>query len=104
MSVRLATTTQGRSGVELSSVVVVVDVLRALTTAAVAVAKGAGGVVLTGSHRDALRMRGGLPGALVLTDGAPRDGHVHVPACLLPATSPGPMSKIFAGLPADVLW
>jgi 2-phosphosulfolactate phosphatase len=52
-------------------VVVVIDVLRAFTTAAVALARGADGVVLAATPDDALRIRDGLPGSLAVKDGPP---------------------------------
>jgi len=52
-------------------VVVVIDVLRAFTTAAVAFAGHADGIVLAASPDEALRIRDRLPGALAVKDGPP---------------------------------
>jgi 2-phosphosulfolactate phosphatase len=52
-------------------ITVIIDVLRAFTTAAVALAGGADGVVLAGSPADALRISSRLPGALAIKDGGP---------------------------------
>src|SRR5215211_826179 len=53
------------------SVVVVIDVLRAFTTAAVALAGRADGVVLAATADQALRTRDRLPGSLAVKDGPP---------------------------------
>ncbi|HEX5595415.1 MAG TPA: 2-phosphosulfolactate phosphatase [Micromonosporaceae bacterium] len=53
------------------STAVVVDVMRAFTTAAVALARSADGVVLAGSPAEALRAKEQIPDALALKDGAP---------------------------------
>ncbi|MEU7902479.1 2-phosphosulfolactate phosphatase [Actinoplanes sp. NPDC049118] len=74
MSVQMLTTAQLRSAPAVLPVVVVIDVLRAFTTAAVALDKGADGVVLAGSPDEALRVRRNLPDALVVKDGAPEPG------------------------------
>jgi|SRR5215211_5686337 len=52
-------------------VVVVIDVLRAFTTAAVALAGQADGVVLAATADQALQVRDRLPGSLAVKDGPP---------------------------------
>jgi 2-phosphosulfolactate phosphatase len=52
-------------------VVVVIDVLRAFTTAAVALARGADVVVLAASPDQALEVRARRPGSLAVKDGPP---------------------------------
>jgi 2-phosphosulfolactate phosphatase len=56
--------------------VVVIDVIRAFTTAAFAFAAGARDVVITGTIEEALRLRQGIPGALTMgeVDGWPIEG------------------------------
>lgn len=53
------------------SVVVIIDVVRAFTTAAVALGRGASGVVLAGDREQALRARSRHPRAIAITDGPP---------------------------------
>jgi 2-phosphosulfolactate phosphatase len=53
------------------AVVVVIDVLRAFTTAAVALAGHADGVVLAATAEQALKVRDRLPGSLAVKDGPP---------------------------------
>jgi 2-phosphosulfolactate phosphatase len=71
MSAVMVTPAQLRSRPGATPVVVVVDVLRAFTTAAVALEMGADGVVLARSSPHALAIRAGLSEALAVKDGAP---------------------------------
>ena len=58
----------------VSGVAVVIDVLRAYTTAAWAVHLGAERIVLTDDVAEALRLKASIPGALALKDSRPYDG------------------------------
>lgn len=55
-------------------VAVVIDVLRAFTTAAWAFERGVERIVLTDDLSEALRLKGELPGALAMKDGEPAEG------------------------------
>ena len=61
---------------DATDAVVVIDVIRAFTTAAFAFAAGARDVVLTGEAKEALALRERFPGALAMGEvgGRPIDG------------------------------
>lgn len=62
------------AGVNADRAVVVVDVMRAFTTAAWAFHLGAGRIVLFAGLEEALAYKAATPGALAFCDGAPKDG------------------------------
>ncbi|HLF79098.1 MAG TPA: 2-phosphosulfolactate phosphatase, partial [Dehalococcoidia bacterium] len=58
----------------IAGVAVVIDVIRAFTTAAWAFHKGVDRIVLTDDLADALRLKQRFPGSLALKDGRPEPG------------------------------
>lgn len=73
MDVEFLTIAQARD-VDPSRAVVVVDVMRAFTTAAWAFHRGATRIVLFAGLDEALAFKAATPGALAFCDGAPKDG------------------------------
>jgi 2-phosphosulfolactate phosphatase len=96
------------------AVIVVIDVLRAFTTAAVALAGWADGVVLAATPDQALQVRDRLPGSLAVKDGPPdpafdavnspaRMARLHVAgSTVVLATTNGTVGAVAAGS-ADLL-
>lgn len=78
---------------EARGVVVVIDVLRAFTTAAFALSAGAGEIILVGEVDEARQLRAALPGALMMGEvgGLPIEGfdYGNSPSALLEADLQG---------------